>query len=337
MELGCKSLSDLSEVHFNMTVQNFQKQSSIDYGTAVFIEPSELTDFRPIPLSPIVDFSTVVGVDTSCIIFGETKQGILCAIRGTIVGRENEHFIYRRYGPFIFHITEMNKYAIYNALRQTFLGTNDEICAPNLQWMPIRICSILERWLQKQACESNTNSVLLWDGSLTVSSFDNPFPFLNELLDKSRARRNIILALSKKSKLNVEGNEIADLIDNKYAPCVMNIDAFVPHNHKHLQYLGRVYVAKLAPSCCSFRLDVDRTLSEEESIIAINKLLGNDIVADGYPETLRLAHILSHFSATEVLGMQHYIAENHGMKIVTKPNIRRMLFSVFGGNKALNG
>lgn len=334
-ELGYKSLSDLSETRFNLAMPDFQKQS-MDYYTTVLIEPNELANVKPIPLRPVVDSSTVVGVDTSSIIFGETKQGILCAIRGTIVGREKEHFLYRRYGPFIFHVTEMNKYAIYNALRQTFLGANDEICAPTLQWMPIRICSILERWLQKQACESNTNSVLLWDGSLMAGAADSPILFLSELLDKTRDRKNTVLALSKKSKLHVEGNEIADLINNKDAPCVINIDALVRNQDKHLHFLGRVYVAKLAPSCCSFRLDVDRTLSEEESIMAINRLLGNDIVIDSYPETLRLAHILSHFSATEVLGMQYYIAENHDLKIVSKPNIRRMLFSVFGGLKATN-
>lgn len=335
IEVGYKSLCGLSVTSPRLSVRSLQRQLTPDYDVSVFVEPDVVSNFKPISLSPIADSSTVVGVDTSSIILGETRQGVLCAIRGTTVWREKEHFSFRRYGPFIFHLTDKNKYSIYNALRQTFLGANDKISAPSLQWMPIRLCSILEKWLQKQACDSNTNSLLLWDGSLMAGAVDAPLLFLDELLENARTRKNTILAFSKRSKLHIEGDEVVDLIDKKYAPCVMNIDPYLRRD-KRLPLLSRVYAAKLAPTYYTFRLDVDRTLSEEETIMGVNRLLGNDIIVDGYPETLRLAHILSHFSATEVLGMQYYTAENHGLKILSKPNIRRMLFSIFGGSSISN-
>ena len=65
---------------------------------------------------------------------------------------------------------------------------------------------------------------------------------------------------------------------------------------------------------------------------AVRRLLGNELLDDGYPETLRLAHILSRFSASEVIAMQRYVATNYGLHISPEPNIRQALFGPYGGD-----
>jgi hypothetical protein len=55
----------------------------------------------------------VTAIDVSSIRIGETTQGILCAIRGAIVSKEQNRYKYQRLGPFPFHITEQNKQQIH--------------------------------------------------------------------------------------------------------------------------------------------------------------------------------------------------------------------------------
>ena len=95
-------------------------------------------------------------------------------------------------------------------------------------------------------------------------------------------------------------------------------------------FLGDVYIAKLTRGVCSFRLDIDKKVPQEQGIDAVQSLLGSDLVLQSYPETLRLAHIYSTFTATEVIGIQRFIAQQYGLKIVARPNVRRMLFGPFG-------
>jgi len=103
-----------------------------------------------------------------------------------------------------------------------------------------------------------------------------------------------------------------------------------PQHVGPLRLMGNVYVAKLSKSSYAFRLDADKQLSHAQTVEAVQKLLGNDLILQSYPETLRLAHIFSTFTATEVLGIQRCVAKEGGVKIVTRPNVRRMLFGRFG-------
>jgi hypothetical protein len=94
--------------------------------------------------------------------------------------------------------------------------------------------------------------------------------------------------------------------------------------------LGDVYVAKLSKGNCAFRLDIDCEVSPNSRIEAVERLLGNDLVSQSYPETLRLAHILCTFTANEVLAMQHFITRRYGLQIINRPDMHRLLFGPFG-------
>jgi len=341
-QLGNTSFDQNSECTFNP-----REVCIFDFNVEDFSENNEpeitaqITNKRmlqPIPLSPQASETTVVGIDTSSIEIGETTGGVICAIRGCIVSRENNRYSYERYGPFLFHVTEQNKHGLYNILRRQHFGIRSKVYAPNLWCMPGRIRNVLERLLQKHVCQHYRDSLILFDGSLTAHPIDSPVPIIRDLLEEAERRRSVILAFSKRTRLYVSGCRIIDLIDDQYAPCILDIDdTILPQYRQKLCFLGRVHVAKLAPGCFSFRLDIDRNIPEEERIEAVQKLIGNDIVLENYPETLRLAHILSKFTANEVIAMQRFIAENYGLRIHSRPDVRQVLFGPFSGSNVKRG
>ena len=334
MTLGCGSLKDLVDLSFRPRHVNSLELSveDLDYDREIKADIVDDERLEKVGLHPIVDDTPVFGIDTSSIELGETKNGILCAVRGSVVWRYASGYQYTRYGPFIFHITETNKRVLYNKLRQAYFGSRDDVSAPSLWWMPGRIRNVLERWLQKLVCQSCRDSLLLWDGSLTAWTFDSPVSVLSEMLHAARNKGNVILAFSKKTRLYVADHRIADLIDDRETPCLLKIDDAIRLQYgSSLCFFGRVYAAKLAPGYFTFRLDVDREVPEEEGIRAVERLIGNDLVIESYPETLRLAHITTRFSASEVIGMQRYIAENYGMRIVGRPDVRQVLFGPYAG------
>jgi hypothetical protein len=93
-------------------------------------------------------------------------------------------------------------------------------------------------------------------------------------------------------------------------------------------------VAKLVDDGFAFRLDIDREVPQDTRIEAMNRLIASDIVMQGYPETLRLAHIFSAFTGNEVIAVQRYLAFAHGLRISPRFNLRKSLFGPFGTGEA---
>jgi len=282
-----------------------------------------------IPLKPLLGDTPVAAVDISSIKIGETETGILCAIRGAIVWKEKSRYKYLRLGPFPFHITEENKKEIYNLFRHYYFEVSAAASSPSLINMQTRIGNLLERWLQLGISCSAHDSIILWDGSLTAGTADSPVNVISQLLEIARNRLNTVLAFSKTTNLRLSGHRLTDLAEKSKPPCLLQINGF-PIPSGPVFTLGNVYVAKLTRGICSFRLDIDKRVPRERGIEAVQKLLGSDLLIQSYPETLRLAHIFSTFTATEVIGIQRFIAQQYGLKIIARPNIRRLLFGPFG-------
>jgi hypothetical protein len=289
-------------------------------------DPSSI---ETIPLEPHVDERPVAAIDVSSIRIGETETGVLCAIRGVIVWKEKNRYKYHRLGPFPFHITEQNKKEIYKLFRRHPFEIQEDIRVPNLINMQTRIGNLLERWLQLEISYSAYSTIILWDGSMTAGMIDSSVDEMSRLLETARNRLSIVLAFSKSTNLRFSGHKLTDLAEKSEPPCLLQINGF-PYPSGPLLPLGDIYVAKLTPGVCSFRLDIDKKVPRERGIEAVQSLLGSDLLIQSYPETLRLAHIFSTFTATEVIGIQQFIAQQYGLKIVARPNIRRLLFGPFG-------
>ena len=302
--------------------------------TPVFLGQTSLR-LKPIQLKPNREQTTIVAVDVSSIRIGETETGVLLAIRGAIVWKNQAHYRYLRIGPFPFHITEENKNQVYRLFRQySFSQTpnNHAGSAPSLNHISARMGTLLERWLQTITATTSHQSIILWDGSLTAGTTDAPLQTISQLLHTARNRLNTVLAFTKQTRLRLNGHRISDLTSACTPPYLLPLDGYptstFPHNTIH--FLGNIYVAKLSQGSCSFRLDIDQKITQDHAIEATQRLIGNDILLQSYPETLRLAHIYSTFTANEVLGIQRLLALTHGLKTIQRPNIRRLLFGPFG-------
>jgi hypothetical protein len=301
--------------------------------TPTFLGQTRLK-LNPIQLKPIQEETPVTAIDVSSIKIGETTTGILLALRGAIVSKNKNHYHYLRIGPFPFHITEENKTEItqhFNQYSYDFeTQENNHMNVPSIIHMQTRLTTLLERWLQASVTSQTQGTIILLDGSLTAGTPDTPVNVLAQLLQKARIRLNTILAFSKMTRLRLQGHRLTDLTEKCKPPCLMEMEGYPTALSNTIRFLGNIYVAKLTPGNCSFRLDIDQKLDHNQAVEATQRLIANDLVTESYPETLRLAHIYSTFTANEVIGIQRFLAQTHGIKTVTRPNIRRLLFGPFG-------
>ena len=303
--------------------------TEMDGAECSFIEIKGIGEEQVIPLQPLPSSRPVVAVDTSTIKLGELADGSLCALRGAVVLLENGHYKYVRYGPLVFSLGEGSLSAFTNFAN---LGLTPFSGQLDIDSLLKRIRNVLERWLQFNVSSSIANAFILIDGSLTTGTPDNPSREVERILETARRGGSVVIAISKKTKLRIDNASITDLLERNSEPCILNVDEditdqFPPYP---VRFLGRVFVGKLEKSGYPFRMDVDREISMDETVKAFQQLTGTDIVDQGYPETLRLAHILSTFTASDVLAMQAFAAARFGVQLIPKLALRRSLFGPFG-------
>ena len=112
LEQSLNSLKQVQHQPFQLNPQNLQQLS---HNRTIPIQHTTKTTSQS-TIKPDHQETLIAAVDTSTIKIGETSTGIIIAIRGAITWRQNHSYKYTRLGPFIFHITEDNKNAVYNTL-----------------------------------------------------------------------------------------------------------------------------------------------------------------------------------------------------------------------------
>jgi hypothetical protein len=324
-EQSLTSLRQVNREPFQLNPQNLQLAAAEQYTSNIQLKP------EPIAIKPDHQETLVAAVDTSTIKVGETATGIVAAIRGATVWRQNHNYKYTRLGPFVFHITEDNKAALYNSLEHSYFCTTYNSChqtAPNLMQMPTRLASLLERWMQTMLTRTVHEGIVLFDGSLLAGTLDTPTQRLKEILGYARKNGSTVLAFSKATTLRSNGLLITEQLPSHEPPYLLETVGlrFKPP----ISMLGDVYVARLNKSSLAFRVDIDREVDPAVRLDAASKLLGNDLYSQSYPETLRLSHILCTFTANEVLAIKHFITRTHGIQMVNRPDMHRLLFGPFG-------
>ena len=177
------------------------------------------------------------------------------------------------------------------------------------------------------------NGVLLFDGSLTSGTIDTPVQRLREILSYARRNNSTVLAFSKATTLRANGILITEQLPNHDPPYLLETTGL--HSKPPIILLGDVYVARLNKANFAFRLDIDKETPVEQRMDALQKLFGNDLYTQSYPETLRLSHILCTFTANEVLAIKHFITRKHGIQIINRPDMHRLLFGPFGTGRNL--
>jgi hypothetical protein len=298
-------------------------------GSVLEVERSREGSLRT--LEPVRTARPVAAIDTSTIKLGELEDGILCALRGAIVILERKQYRYLRYGPFVFSLV-YNRTAVSKTLET--LGFPPFSGEPNIDGLLKRVRNMLERWLQLTIGSSLANAFILVDGSLTAGTPDNPCRDLEGILEVVRRSRSSMIAISKKTRLRIKNEGLTSLIEHESNPCILDVDTEVTEQFPPypVRFLGRVFVAKLARFGFPFRVDIDRQISSGNALSEISQLAGTDIVDQGYPETLRMAHVLSTFTATDVLAMQSLAEARFGLRMMPKLALRHSLFGPFGSS-----
>jgi len=331
------------------TIKNIHNNTAIHQSPTTTEETSEQQEILPIfqgqttpqlktiPLQPKPDQTPVIALDVASIRLGETDTGILLALRAATVGKQRGlAYRYLRFGPFPIHITDQNHHDILTLFHERLPSLSPQRSSlhqslstmPDLNQTQTRITALLERWLQTQIASQTRSSLILLDGSLTTTATDQAATAITQLLQTAHNHHNTILALTKITRLRLNGHNITDLIQRDPKPCLLQLDNYQTTNS--MRRLGAIYVAKLNHSPYTFRLDTDADLSSQQAVEAVEHLIANDLITDGYPETLRLAHIHATFTANEVIGIQRFLAHTYGIKIAQRPNIRRLLFGPYG-------
>ena len=259
----------------------------------------------------------VVGIDSSCALIGETEDGSIFAGRVAIVSSSKTKIRrHCRAGPFIFYMNqktlaeEMSSRLPRKAIRAILTDTS-------LAERFIRIR--LERSAQLQAARTNSDALILVDGSLRSSMLETRALCLREVERATEENFNQLVGLSKTSSLKYVSNAAGWLQSTGKSNSFFDISDSLKIFMQSLE--SRVLVAKFSPNSQVFRVDMSKVNAEDDAQI-LSDLKHNDIFFRGYPETLRLAHHLSVFDSFTISSTRSYLSKKFGMVRIASDDLR---------------
>jgi len=268
----------------------------------------------------------IIAVDSSSVKLGDTNQGIIAAFRIAIVLQRSGETSVEKFGPYMAHFTESNR-EIYNYFREGIFKL-DRVSPPPVRKMPDRTRNFLERLAQRYASNLVKDGLVLWDGSLT-QTIDTPMGLLRDSVKLARDKGNTIIAISKQSWLKMEtGERLVGLLEKEPRSCYVYVHDKISEKIRHYLF-GKVFVVKFAPDGFSFRVDVAQD-NKEECVKAIQSLKNNSAFYNGYPETLRQAHIYAYFTPNEVLALQNMAIDKYDLEVIRSFDVRKHLLAPFG-------
>lgn len=303
--------------------------------------------------SPIVDFMAirsggpVVAVDCGIARLGETENGLVIALRATIVTVQNsqsEVSLFRS-GPIYLH--NGHKLQIMHRMGQ-HLGKPDHFVdmddSDPTNPRPIRVKSGVahdahkygdrfrnwfERLIQKVAVNKVFSGIVLLDGALTLRTLDTPDLFIDQLATSSSSRGNAIIAISKQSLLQVQGKPIRFWLDDTpNRPCYRCLTPLMRREESE-RVLGNVYAARFSAVGPTFRMDVKACDGQSDNE-AINQFWNSTLMRGGYPDILVRAHTHSYFTSPDVVELQAQAGAKY--RFEPRPDIDLSgIFGPFGG------
>ena len=263
-------------------------------------------------IHPIRKNAIVAAIDSSSVKLAETDEGSLygikCGIATAYAGRALMHF---RIGPMLFYLSEKTIQDSELEGRLTRMILADDDFAKRL----IRVRA--ERAVQKELASHFTDSIILVDGSLKASVFEDKHRSIGKIAESCVLRRNILIGISKGTKLKVLERSAAPLAKVP-GPAFIDVDIIVKSLLRNT--IGNSSMIKLEKISPILRADILGDRNE-----SLGMLLGNDLVAVGYPETLRLAHHISTFTSTEMTCLRSHVLNSYEVTELAAEDIRRVL------------
>jgi hypothetical protein len=260
--------------------------------------------------------TTVAAIDSSSMFIGETAEGMIysakCGLALACKGKPVMHF---KIGPMLFYINDdiARSSTIDEKLWKFVLFDT----ATAKRMIRVRI----ERIMQNEMCRLLTNAIILVDGSLKRSVFEDEQNTFNSILRNCEANENQLVGISKTTRLKVL-DQLAPSLMRNGDTCYIDVSSIVKSLVSNV--IGTPLLAKLGNDGLVLRIDVLNDPSE-----SLGRLVANDVIANGYPETLRLAHHVSIFTRTDVTCLKGFILSRFGVKEMMCEDVRRTLLGAF--------
>jgi NurA domain-containing protein len=268
-------------------------------------------------IQPLQEETTMLAIDSSCIQIAETEEGALYAVKSGIAtaiqGQTLAHF---KLGPILFYLSEDTLKHSELDHRITKLILFDSESAKRL--IRIRV----ERTIQLELSHLFVGAILLVDGSLRSSVFEHRNHTLKKIVENCSLYKNTMVGISKSTKLKILDKISLPLTKIK-GPAYMDIDLIVKSIFRNT--IGDSLLVKFGNSNTSPILRADIATSDGDKDRPLRKILGNDSIARGYPETLQLAHHISIFTSTEISCLKSYILSKYNVIELASEDIRKML------------
>jgi hypothetical protein len=264
-------------------------------------------------IRPIKENALVAAIDSSSIKLAETEDGSLYAIKCAVATAYASHtLMHFKTGPVLFYLSEKTVHESELEERLSRLVLLDDDLAKRL--IRVRV----ERAVQKEIASHFTNSIILVDGSLKASLFEERERSISKISESSVLRKNMLVGISKSTRLKALDRAAAPLTKVP-GPAYIEVDDIIKSLIRNT--IGSNLMIKLEKgSSPILRADIVGDVSQ-----SLGMLLGNDVVAGGYPETLRLAHHISTFTSTEVTCLRSHILNNYDVTELAADDIRRTL------------
>ena len=265
-------------------------------------------------IRPIKENALVAAIDSSSIKLAETEDGSLygikCGVATAYAGHTLMHF---KIGPGLFYLSEKTVHESELEERLSRLVLLDDDLAKRL--IRVRV----ERAVQKEIATNFTNSIILVDGSLKASIFEERDCRISKISESSVLRKNMLVGISKSTKLKAL-DRAATPLTKVPGPAYIEVEDIIKSLIRNT--IGNNLMVKIEKGTSSPILRADIVGDVRQSL---GMLLGNDVVAGGYPETLRLAHHISTFTSTEVTCLRSHILNNYDVTELAAEDIRRTL------------
>jgi hypothetical protein len=266
-------------------------------------------------IQPLKEETTIVAIDSSSIQVAETEEGVLYAVKSGIAiatqGQTQAHF---KIGPLLFYLSEDTLKHSELDHRITKLILFDSESAKRL--IRVRV----ERAIQLELSHHFTDAILLVDGSLRSSVFEHRSHTLKKIVENGSLYKNTVAGISKITKLRILDKislPLTKIKDPGYIDVNLIIKSLVRNT------IGDTLLVKFGYSYTSPILRLDIATADKD--ISLGKILGNDSIARGYPETLQLAHHISTFTGTEVSCLKSYVLNKYDVVELASEDIRKKL------------
>jgi NurA domain-containing protein len=264
--------------------------------------------------------TSISAIDSSVLHLARTEEGRLYAAKAGVVissdRRIRRHF---RIGPLLIYLTEefLCNSKIDNNLGNLLLV--DSSIAKRL----IRIR--LERAIQLVLTSRLNNSIILVDGALSPSVFEDYNCTINRVIEMSTLSSNDIIGLSKSTNIPIL-NQFENLLKElPYSAC---LDTSCVIKSLTRNSSGNNLLVKLGKNENEYVLRADICSANGNDLECLGRLIGNDILSHSYPESLRIAHHISTFTTTEVSSLKGFISRNYSTEVVDQAAVRSNILGV---------